>query len=354
MNDIVHGFATEHRWWVATIGEQFLYKKNMSIAKYLSNVKEMKLPADELYVTILARAYEIHIGIIMRDYFWTTARQASLADCQIVLGFAGQGIYKNFSFPSLFDTVEEIQERPPSSPAPPEIVQEVAAVLANLRYPTVKGSDDVQDKVEPSAVSNKDDVPNENAIDYEEPKIQSGNVQEAAVQSGIDGDESVVQSGNASPGHVPSGTETGDVQEAAVQSGNASPVNVQSGTETGDVQEAAVQRGNASPVNVQSGTETGDVQEAAVQRGNASPVNVQSGTETGDVQKLQYKEAMPHQSTYQVARKQETSKKLQYKVETALMVPHQSTYKVAMPHQFAYKVAMPHQFTYKVALQTAM
>ena len=262
MNDIVHGFATEHRWWVATIGEQFLYKKNMSIAKYLSNMKKMRLPADELYVTILARAYEINIGIIMRDYFWTTARQASLADCTIVLGFSGHGIYKNFSFPSLFDTVEEIQERPPSSPAPPEIVQEVAAVLANLRYPTVKRCDDVQDKVEPSAVSNEDD-------------------------------ESVVQSGNASPGHIPSGTETGDVEEAAaVQSGNSitGDVNgIQSGTETGDVQEAAaVQSGNSitGDVNVvQSSTETGDVQEAAaVQSGNVSPGHVPSGTETGDVQ----------------------------------------------------------------------
>ena len=119
---------------MATIGEQFLYKKEMSIAKYLGKMKKMLIPADELFLTIFARAYEIHVGVIMRDYFWTTARQASLSDCQIILGYGGKCVYNRFSYPSIFDTVHDVLERPPSTPAPPEIVKEVADVLANLRY----------------------------------------------------------------------------------------------------------------------------------------------------------------------------------------------------------------------------
>ena len=229
-------FAKLNRWWVAQIGEIFVYDKGMSINDYVRKME--KFPADELFLTVFARMQGIQIGVLMRDYYWTTAHRTSIDKCEIILGYDGNHTEANKSFPVLFDTKEHIISRPPREPAPPEVVEEVARVLATLRYP----------------LSESDTHENSDSA------VQNVNVDESLQSVTAEGNsEEALLSGNSQDGlqsgHSDSGLQSGS-SHSGLRSGN-SDSGLQSGNSSSDENSDVGDLSSGTDMNVQSGNEGG-------------------------------------------------------------------------------------------------
>ena len=226
--------------------------------EYLKNLE--CYPADELFLTIFARMREIHIGVLMRDYYWTTARQICINQCEVVMGFAGNHNEGRFTFPVLFDTEEKIIERPPPTPSPPKIVSEVAHVLATLRYPVIHEG-------------NENGADLQSATDHIQSGMEVNNGTD--IQSGTEGNDGAdIQSGTEGNdgADIQSGTEGND--GADIQSGTD---DIQSGMEGNDG--ADLQSGTDD---IQSGTEGNDG--ADLQSGTDDIQSSMEGNDGADLQ----------------------------------------------------------------------
>ena len=248
-------FAKENNWWVSQVGEVFVYKKGTSVKNYLKNIE--CYPVDELFLTIFARMKEIQIGVLMRDYYWTTAKQISIDKCEIILGFAGHYTEGNFTFPVLFDTDEYIVERPPPQPSPPEIVSEVARVLATLRYPALDAGIE------------------SNASGTEENNNGDG------VPSGTDVQSGTEDNNDGGGGSLSSGTDVllSGTEENNNGAGVSSGTDVQSGTEDNhDGGGGSLSSGTAVPSGTEQNNSHGDLPS-----GTAVPSGTEQHNSHGDL-----------------------------------------------------------------------
>ena len=240
-------FAKLHIAWVEQIGYDIYSHIKKTPMDYVDSIDKAKTPFDELTITIFAQIMQIHIGVVMKTYHWTTSSCLELAICDIVLGYAGPRRTENRDgvYPLMFDTLSKVHVPPPPRQTDPQIVAEVAEFLNELKRKRDlhDGQSIVQDgqsgtKDQPTVTlqSGKDDKPTVAVQSGKEDEptvtVQSGTEDQptVTVQSGKEDKPTVtVQSGQDA---VPSGM-TPPVQsdEKNIASGNNKQV--QSGNNNG-------------------------------------------------------------------------------------------------------------------------
>ena len=79
--------------WLYRVSSRYLGFKNISVEQYLLDLIKPKSTFDILGILIVARMYQWQIGVVMKDWTWTTGRNLFAADCDIVLYYAGNGVF---------------------------------------------------------------------------------------------------------------------------------------------------------------------------------------------------------------------------------------------------------------------
>ena len=75
--------------WFSQISLEYLEAVQMSAEEYIDYISSPGSPIDILGLFLIARLYEIHIGVMFKSGYWTTCSSERLKDCMIVLIYNG-------------------------------------------------------------------------------------------------------------------------------------------------------------------------------------------------------------------------------------------------------------------------
>ena len=88
-------FFDTHLDWITTVGAQYVHARGLTVYQYLSDFVQGKRKVDSLMLLIIARIYHTHIGVVLKDKYWTTHVDNELSRCKIVLVYRGGGDFWN-------------------------------------------------------------------------------------------------------------------------------------------------------------------------------------------------------------------------------------------------------------------
>ena len=93
LRDIMGDYMLENIDWVRKISKKFLNEVETSVEDYIDAITSVGTPLDFFGITVLCRIYHFHVGVFLKNGFWSTAHKLREQNLRFTLVF-----HSNFIF----------------------------------------------------------------------------------------------------------------------------------------------------------------------------------------------------------------------------------------------------------------
>ena len=84
--------------WIHKMSSCLLKKKKLDLIVYLMELLKPDFHFDEIAIMIHARMYQLHIGVVLKDHYWSTHHEQTMEhfkQSDIILTYFGNLIFKD-------------------------------------------------------------------------------------------------------------------------------------------------------------------------------------------------------------------------------------------------------------------